>query len=79
MLEAGHHPVLAASRFGDLLTDLAPGLGWGLAVSWSPSGALLKTKLLANRLQNVDLTQLQQSWLAPATIWFQPNSHVAAE
>ena len=37
-LEEGSHAALAGSRFGDLLTDIAPGLGWGLAVAWSPTG-----------------------------------------
>ncbi|KAK9836336.1 hypothetical protein WJX81_006508 [Elliptochloris bilobata] len=37
-LDGGHHPALAASRFGDLLSDIAPGCGWGLACAWSPSG-----------------------------------------
>ena len=47
--EGEGHAALAGSRFGDLLSDIAPGLGWGLAVAWSPSGGLSLTRLQATR------------------------------
>ena len=47
--EGEGHAALAGSRFGDLLCDIAPGLGWGLAVAWSPSGLLSLATLQAIR------------------------------